>query len=313
MNPRSEPTNEPMSFGNRSKKIGFFGRLKTGWTLTKDSVGVIRNHPRLLVFPALAGISSAFFFLLFLGPLVIAEMLGETLTYVVLFGLYFVTTFLSTYFSAALVYGTNEAFHGREPAIGDSLRAVSDRLGPIAAWAVVAATVSVVLKSLEEADNPIASVLVSLFSIGWSVMTFFVVPVLVFEDVSVASMFKRSGETFKDTWGETLGAGFGITLIVGVIGLGLVALALAISVPVASAFAAPGIVLTVLLVGGAIAFTSVLGQTIWGVAKTALYVYAVEGTVPSEFDNFDFETLGGRTERSATTGSADHPTTRLGD
>lgn len=302
-----------MSLSDNSRNIGFFGRLKTGWTLTKDSVGVIRNHPRLLAFPALAALSSVFFFLLFLGPLVIAELFGDTLTYVVLFVLYFVTTFLSTYFSAALVYGTNEAFHGREPAIGDCLRAVSDRLGPIAAWAAIAATVSVVLKSLEESDNPVASVLASLFSIGWSVMTFFVVPVIVFEDVSVTSMFTRSGETFKDTWGETLGAGFGITLIVGVIGLGLVVLALAISVPVAATVAAPGIVLTVLLVGGAVAFTYVLGQTIWGVAKTALYVYAVEGTVPEEFDNFDFETLGGRSERPGTTGSAGRSTPRLGD
>ncbi|MFP8954001.1 DUF6159 family protein [Natrialbaceae archaeon A-arb3/5] len=287
-----------MSARTSRNRIGFFGRLKTGWTLTKDSISVIRNHPQLLAFPTLAGLSSILFFALFLGPLVIADAFSGYLGYVVLFVLYMVTTFVSTYFSAALVHGTNEAFHGREPSILECLRAVSGRAKLIAVWAVIAATVSIILKNLESSDNPIASLLASLFSIGWSIMTFFVVPVIVFEDVSVTEMFKRSGSTFKDTWGETLGAGFGITLITTAIGFVLVIASIVVSIAVMSAFVAPGLFLAVVLVGGAIAFTYVLGQTIWGIAKTALYVYAVEGTVPSEFDNFDFETLGGRAERS---------------
>jgi hypothetical protein len=46
-------------------------------------------------------------------------------------------------------------------------------------------------------------------------------------------------------------------------------------------------------------FASLVGQTVRGIAKTALYRYAREGTVPEEFDDFDVETLGGRTERRA--------------
>jgi len=48
-----------------------------------------------------------------------------------------------------------------------------------------------------------------------------------------------------------------------------------------------------------------VGQTVQGIAKTALYVYAAEGLVPSEFDNFDFETMGGRTAGST---RSDSPT-----
>ncbi|MWV39089.1 hypothetical protein GRS80_04730 [Natrialba sp. INN-245] len=282
-----------------SSRMGFFDRLKTGWTLTKDSAGVIRNHPQLLVFPLLAGITSAAFFVLFFFPLLIANLVGSGLEYAVLFVLYFITTFFSTYFSAALVYGANEAFHGREPGVVDCLKGVSDRIGPIVVWSLISATVSVILKSLEESDNPVASILASLFAVGWSIMTFFIVPVIVFEDVSVTSMFKRSGVTFKETWGETLGAGFGITLIVTVLGIVLAVLALVVSVPVAAVFPGPGIFLAVVLVGGVMVFTYLLSQTIWGIAKTALYVYAAEGVTPEEFENFDFETLGGRAERSA--------------
>ena len=196
-----------MATGTGSGGSGFLGRLKTGWTLTKDSIGVIRDHPKLLVFPLLAGISSVVFLVLLFVPLVLAEAVGGGLKYVVLFGLYFVTTFVSTYFSAALCHAANEAFHGRDPDLRESMRAVSGSLGPIVVWSLISATVSVVFRILENSDNPLATVLRSLFAVGWAILTFFIVPVLVFEDVTATSMFERSGETFKNTWGETLGAG----------------------------------------------------------------------------------------------------------
>ncbi|MDR9380452.1 MAG: DUF6159 family protein [Natronomonas sp.] len=292
-----------MALRARSNGVGFVDRLKTGWTLTKDSVGVIREYPKLLVFPLLAAVASVFFLVLLFLPLVLADVIGNGLEYVVLFVLYFLTTFVSTYFAAALVYAANETFHGREPEIRSSMRAISGRLGPIAVWAVISATVSVLLRTLEDADNPVASILRSLFALGWSIMTFFVVPVLVFEDVSATEMFERSGETFRDTWGETLGAGFGITAIVAVLGVVLVLAALVVSAPLVAAFQGAGVALAIVLVALALVFTYLTSQTVWGIAKTALYVYAAEGTTPSQFENFDFQTLGGRTERRATPGS----------
>ncbi len=293
-----------MSLGTRSGRPGFFERAKTGWTLTKDSASVIRDYPKLLVFPLLAGVASAAFFVVFFFPLLIANLIGSGVEYVALFVVYFATTFLSTYAAAGLVHATNEAFHGREPNVVGSLKAVSSRLGPIVVWSLISATVSVVLKAMEDSDNPIAGILRSIFAIGWAIMTFFIVPVIVFEDVSVTSMFSKSAGAFRDTWGETIGAGFGITLVVTVVGIVLALGALAVSIPVATVFPGPGILLTVLLLAGVIAFTYLLSQTIWGVAKTALYVYAVEGRRPDQFDNFDFETLGGRTEGRASPGNA---------
>ena len=293
-----------MSLGTSSSRPGFFDRAKTGWTLTKDSASVIRAHPRLLVFPLLAAVASAGFFVVFFFPLLIANLIGSGVEYVGLFVVYFATTFVSTYAAAALVHATNEVFHGREPSIPGSLKAVRGRLGPIVVWSLISATVSVVLKAMEDSDNPIAGLLRSIFAVGWAIMTFFIVPVIVFEDVSVTSMFSKSASAFRDTWGETIGAGFGITLIVTLVGVGLALGALAVSVPVAAVFPGPGILLTVVLLAGVVAFTYLLSQTIWGVAKTALYVYAVEGRRPDQFANFDFETLGGRTEGKASPGNA---------
>ena len=293
-----------MVSGTPGGGIGLFERVRTGWTLTTDSAGVIRANPELLIFPLIAAVASAGFFVVFLIPMLVANLVGSGLEYVALFVWYFVTTFLSTYAAAALVHATNETFHGRNPSVRASLSAGWGHVGQIVVWSLVSATVSVLIKALEDSDSPVADLLASLFAVGWSITTFFVVPVLVFEDVTVTSMFSRSAATFRDTWGETLGAGFGVTLVVGLFGIGLVVVALAVSLPLAAVFPAAGGLLAVVLVAAALATTYLLSQTIWGVAKTALYVYAAEGEVPSQFENFDLETLGGRAERTASPGSA---------
>jgi hypothetical protein len=39
-------------------------------------------------------------------------------------------------------------------------------------------------------------------AVAWSVLTFFVVPVLIFEDAKVGDAIKRSSHIFKERWGE---------------------------------------------------------------------------------------------------------------
>ena len=297
----------------RTSGGGVFSKFKTGLTLSKDSLGVIRDHPKLLVFPAMGALSSLAFWIVFLVPLLVANLFGSGVEFVVLFVLYFVTTFTATFFTAGLVFAVNQAFHGEEPSVKASLNAAWQRKGPILVWSAIAATVSVILKKLEESNSAVVGILSSLFALGWSVMTFFMVPVIVFEEVTVTSMFRRSAETFRETWGESIGVGRGVTRIqflVGIVGVAIavvLALALGAIVPVA------GLVLGVFLVGGALVLTYLLGQTVWGITKTALYVYAAEDRVPEQFENFDFETLEGRTERPATPGAVEQPKTHVDD
>ena len=300
----------PNSRGSRSG-IGFVGKFKTGLKLSKDSIGVVRDHPKLLVFPALGGLSALAFWIVFLIPLWISGLFGSGVEFVVLLVLYFLTTFAATFFTTALVFAVNQAFHGEEPRIGESMRAAWQRKGAIFVWSAVAATVSVLLKKLQESNNVVARLLSSVFAVGWTVMTFFVVPVIAFEDVSATSMFTRSAQTFRDTWGESIGVGLGVTLIQFVIGFLGVVVAIAVAVVLGAVFPAAGLLLGILLVAGALVGTYLLGQTIWAITKTALYVYAAEERIPPQFADFDFETLDGRTEKRATPGRVATPRLHL--
>ncbi len=286
-------------------------KIKTGLKLSKNSLGVVRDHPKLLIFPLLGALATLGFWIAFLVPLWIAGIFGTGVEVVVLFVLYFLTTFAATFFTASLVFAVNQTFHGEDPDLVESMRAAWRRKGAILVWSAIAATVSVLLKKIEESNNPVAAVLSSLFAFGWTILTFFIVPVIVFEDVSARSMFTRSGQTFRDTWGESIGAGFGVTIIQLLMAIVGVVVAVVLALLIATVFPVAGIIVGVFLVVGALVGTYLIGQMIWAVTKTALYVYAAEELVPERFADFDFETLDGRADHPATTGRIDAPPRHL--
>lgn len=271
--------------------MGIFARLKMGWNLTTDSLTVLRREPELATFPLLSGVAGLFYIaLLFGGASVVGLFESDATGFAVLFLLYLGSTFIAAFFNAALVYSAREAFEGREPTVKGGLDEAWRHRGPLFAWAVIAAIVGIIVRMIERQDNLVARFVAVLFSAAWSVITYFIVPVIVFEDVGVGEMFSRSGETFKNTWGETAASHFGVGIISGVFVLvGLVLAAIVFVVfPGSIGFVAAAAVAGVALLG-VFLFSSALGA----IAKTALYVYATEGKRPPEFDDVDFDRVGG--------------------
>ena len=263
-------------------------RLITGLKLARGSLRVLRAHPRLLAFPVLGGVAGVVFVAVLLGATVLGTG-GEDgpILYAVLFGLYVGTTFIASFFTAALMHATREAFHGREPALCRRLAAAGRQKGPLLAWALIAAVVGVLVRALEESNELVARIVAVVFALGWAVMTYFVVPVVVFEDVGVRGMFSRSGGLVREIWGESLGAETGVSLVtvlLVVLGLGVTAVA-AVVLPLGTPAG--------LLAVGAIGIVAVVGAlltgtALTGIAKTALYVYATEDETPSYFGGVDF-------------------------
>ena len=275
-------------------------RIRLGLTLTVGGLRVLRRHPKLLAFPLVSGVLSVAFLVALLGPLFVFETtyglseLGDAGAYVGLFVVYFGTTFIATFANAALVHAAGESFSGEEPSVVRSLKATWDRAGIIAVWAVIAAVVGTLIRAIESRSSIGAKIIAMVFSAGWSIATFFVVPVIVFEDVSVRGMFGESLGTFRRTWGESAGAGIGIGVITG---LGtLVAAFLAFNVPVMLFPSLGGFAVGVVLAGSVAVVGFLVHGALWGVVKTALYSYAQTGETPEEFDALDFETLGGTLE-----------------
>ncbi len=282
--------------------MGVLDRVKMGAVLTKDSLLVMGHNPRLFLFPLVSGVAGLAFLTVFVGVTFgLMAIAPEGGALVGLFLIYLVLTFVATFFTAGLVHQTRTVLEGGEVDLRAGLAAAWEVKGPLFVWALVSATVGIVINAIENSDSRLARLFGTLFGVAWTLLTFFVVPVIVFERASTTGMFERSAGTFKRTWGEAPISLVGIQLVSLVVVLPFVLVGgLLFSAGVAVAGIA------IVLVG--ILLSYLVGQTLQGVVKTTLYLYAEEGLRPAEFDDVDFDRLAGdepaRTAdpRRATTG-----------
>jgi hypothetical protein len=96
-------------------------------------------------------------------------------------------------------------------------------VGAIFSWAVFAATVGTILKAIQEESGTIGKIVTGIIGIVWSIATFFVVPIIAYENVGPIEAFKKSSAMMKEKWGESIGAtfSFGIIQFIGILIIGL--------------------------------------------------------------------------------------------
>lgn len=209
--------------------MGLFKRLSNGWKLGKMSLSVIRENPSLMLFPVISGFSLftlavSFFgggYFLFGADLTaVLEDTGNNnlLLYGVLFVFYFINYFIVVFFNIGLVHCARMIFEGKETSVGDGIRFASSRFGTIVSWAFLAATVGLILNTLQERLGTFGKIITGIIGMVWSIATFFVVPILAYEDVSPFEAVKRSSQIIKEKWGESLGANvsFGFFYLIGI-------------------------------------------------------------------------------------------------
>lgn len=260
-------------------------RIRRGFRLLGASWEVIKKDRELLVFPAISFVAIALAGSAILGVGWSAGLFregrgaNETLSYVLLFAFYFVTYFIGIFFNAAVVGAAMIRLGGGDPSVGDGIRAAGSKLGKIAGWAAVAATVGLILRSLEERAGFLGRIVIAIVGAAWGAITFFVVPVLLFEPVGVFGGIKRSASIFKERWGEQFTGNVSIGLAMILIGIPLVAVAAGLFAlsPVA------GIIFGVLALG----LLAAMGSALSGVFNAALYRFATTGEASGRFSADD--------------------------
>jgi hypothetical protein len=198
-----------------------FDRIANSFALARSSWGVLRTDKKLVLFPILSGIACVLVLLSFLAPFLIKLDLLDDLQQrapwalgLIGFALYFCFFFVIIFFNAALVSCALIRFHGGEPTLGDGLRAALVRLPQIVMWALVSATVGLILKAIENSNEKVGAFISAILGTAWTIMTYFVVPVLVVEKVGPFAAIGRSMSILKKTWGEALVGHIGIGLFV---------------------------------------------------------------------------------------------------
>ena len=104
--------------------------------------------------------------------------------------MYLILSFITVFFNAALISGANERMQGGDPSLGSALSGALRHLGPIAAWSVVAAVVSTILRAIEERSGLLGRLVIGLVGLAWTLVTFLVLPAQQFDQAQLAASFR---------------------------------------------------------------------------------------------------------------------------
>lgn len=271
------------------------GRFSRSWSLMKASAAVLRSDKSLLMFPLVSGICCllvAASFLIPIGLTVAAsghaleshERALSTGGYVALFLFYLVQYFVIIFFNTALAGAALMHLRGEPASFSAGFELARQRIASIFGYALIAATVGLLLRALQERLGLIGRLVVGFLGLAWTVATFLVVPVLASQEVGPTDAIKRSVELLQQTWGENiignagLGVVFGLLMFVAVLVSGLLLM---------GAFALQSAVAVVLAIAIVVIGLTLLGliqASLQGIYAAALYRYAEEGQVGHGFD-----------------------------
>ncbi len=263
-------------------------RIKRSWELVKASFEVLKQDKELILFPIVSGVIMFFVTLTFLIPTLLGNVFDNLFTngipifgYIVLFLFYLVQYTVVYYNSTALVGAAMIRLRGGDPTVKDGYKIASSHILPILGWALLSATVGLILNVFSNNSKNKGrgkSFIASILGAAWNVLTFLVVPVLAVEGLGPIEAVKRSWELLKGTWGEQISGKLSIGLIFGLIGFGggalLVGLGIGLSIWLESII--PAIVFGSLLFLF-ILVLSLLNSTLSSIFSAAVYEYAVEG------------------------------------
>ena len=266
-------------------------RIKRSRKLMKASIEVLKLDKELLLFPLISSIAMIIIMLTFLIPTLIGGILDNILDagmpvfgYFVLF-LFYLVQYTVVYFnSTALVGAAIIRLRGGDPTVRDGYKIAGQRILPILGWALISATVGLILKMLsnksDERRRGIGGLIASILGATWNVLTFLVVPVLAVEGLGPIEAIKRSWELLKRSWGEQISGTLSIGLIFTLIGIagGMLLLDIGVALAFWLESATPVIIFGALLFLF-IVVISLLSSTLSGIFSAAVYAYAADGQV----------------------------------
>jgi hypothetical protein len=266
------------------------GTFSDSWKLTKTSFRLIAEDRSLLVFPLVAGLATIAVIVLLIGAefwFVAPVIEGggplttpyEVLAVALFLVAYVAMAFLSVYCTAALIGAATLKLSGQQPTAADGWRIARGRLGRLIVWALISATVGLVIQAISSRVGGIAGAIIAgAGEFTWGVMTYFMIPILLYENQRPWPALRRSGSLFAGTFGRTLVTNLALGLLIG---LGIFGAFLLGVLGVLLLFGGSlAVGLTLIGVGVAVGvLVALIGAAAEGILRAALYRYATTGKI----------------------------------
>ena len=256
----------------------------------KSCVEVLKKDKELILFPIMAAISVLILAFIFwsMGLIDIQEQgnnenasFAEFVPEIILI---FTANFFIVFFNSALISGALHRLRGGDPNVGSAMNHAIKHIHHIFIWSIIVTIVAILIAAIKgdrRQGGFMRQLFGSMLQAGWTMMTFFVVPIIVAENMTPISAIKKSSGMFKQTWGDQVTAnfGFGIIQILAIVASGAIGWVFGLLNPTL------GIGVGILLAALSVSIT----YTLEGIYKAALYEFAL-GEKPLEFKQEDLKT-----------------------
>lgn len=268
-------------------------RISRGWALTKQSWGVLKSDRSLVIFPMLSAIFALIAVAVIWLPTASMSgvLAGEAINehdpvyYVAAAATAYVSTFIAVFFNVALAACAVRSLRGEDTTVGEGIRAAMQRLGPILGWTLVAATIGLVLRLLQDRIPLAAKIAVWIAGAAWAVATFFVIPVLALERSGPWQSIKRSVAVVKARWGEGATGTVAISAVTGLVVVIVMVGGAACGIVLFAAGLQQLAIAVIAIAVAAVIVVSIVSSALTEIFRVAVYQYAVTGATPGAFDN----------------------------
>ena len=270
-------------------KMGFRARIGRGWRVTKLGMHVVRADPELMVYMLFSGILSIIAAIVLLtttgglGYFIGGEEGSEDGAFVVgSFLSYMAIAIITVFWNAAIIASAHERLTaGTNPSFSYGIKQAMKCLPQIVIWGLISGTVGLIIRALEsirlDSKNPgmaiVGGIISLIIRVSWWITTFFVVPMIVLDKISIGESMSKSPELFGQTWGEDVVSTIGTGIITVLVFL----LIVVIGMPL---FVLLGEVLGILLIFVGIGVSVLFFSACEAVNRASLYYFAKTGESP---------------------------------
>ncbi|MCU0799746.1 MAG: DUF6159 family protein [Candidatus Thermoplasmatota archaeon] len=277
----------------------FLQRLSNSWDIFKTCFKVLGKEKMLVIYPLVSMLAMGVVLMIFFGLFIfafLAQALSESmslpvliLTMALIWAMYVAMYFVAIFSNVAIVGCARMRLDGKDPIFSDGFKIAFSRIGPILGWALLAATIGLILQFIRERMGQVGRIIAGLLGMAWNILTYFVVPVIAAENVGPFTAVKRSFQILKKTWGEALVVNFGLGAVSAIFFLVYIVLWIVLLL-VSSIFWPLFFVILAIGTLGLIVLWAVF-IALKGILMAVLYKYATTGQVGFEFKKSTIQSM----------------------
>lgn len=270
-----------------------FERVYRSWELAISSWKILQANRDFFIFPVRSMLSIILITLIFVFPIIYFDLMnwlfsgrliGAITSFIILLVYGFVSYTVILYFNTALACAVLVLMRGGVPTLHDSFRIATDRLHYMIQYVVIITTVGIFLSWLKD-RGMLGNVTSTVLNFTWDIATFFVVPIIIVENINPTDAIILSSELLKKTWGEQIIGNISINFVF----LIMIAVILAIDIPACIYLKSnyPYLALILAILSMFVILTLLVVQSALSeIFVVALYEYAVENTETDYFNQY---------------------------